>query len=985
NSNVKRDLFTTPVAAKSKNLGATSVVVKSRLSVAKTPKATNKVIQLVLWIVDIGCSKDMTGNLQLLRNFVKKFMGIVRFGNDHFTAIIGYGDYVQRNLTICYVYYVEGLRHNLFLVEQFCDGDLEVAFRSNTCYVWNLKGDDLLTGSRDSNLYIISIFEMATSSPVCLMSRATSIKSWLWHRRLSHLNFGTINQLTSKDLVDGHLKFKYNKDHLCSAYEQDNSAANTLDNEHTSLSSSIVVEEDEAPQIVSSSAEQVAIEPNSPVLKKNADEFVQEDVANFNGNVFYSAPPTHVFLKAESSSTYQDPSNMHEFHQKHRSSDSINIVAVKRIWKNKTDVENTVIRNKSRLVSKDQEEGIDFEESFAPVARLEAVRIFMAYEVHKNFPIYQMDDKTTFLNGPLKEEVFVRQPDGFVDPDFLNHVYRLKLALYGLKQAPRAWHAQLKIPQRGQRIFHYLTQTINLGLWYSKDYGFELIAYSDADLVGCNDDCKSTSEGIRFLGDKLVSWSSKKQDCTSMSTAKAEYVSLSACCAQVIWIRTQLLDYGFRYNKIPIYCDSKSAIAISCNLKKEATQYHRFIKLIIADLMKKFPDFPQRIEEDYHSIKDDIPLVSVYTTRNVLVRGMLILDEFLTTEIHATDDFKEYETVFMTIDVPINQPQPVVSTQGTHRSTPRAHMTPTLTASPQEKKRKQSETKDDDDYRDRLEPESHKDNPEHVDDDDDKDAEKVDEEEGEETIIDEDEAIPEDETSELITELQDINKCVIIIFNYERMKATLNDALSNQFKNAEEITEVVRITTDQPHGLDFMKQIIVMRENDKPDSFSEADFKYLNKNDIADLYYICRNKKVNYRETKLMNSLITFIRSRVIWKRVHDFQLGIESYQIKVTLTAPTLTFLGIEAHKPYSIVDKPFTGLIYLNITDEKRVMYLTEIVKFCDATLENVLKEVKLKIFQSEPCRIPPLLGELDHDILTAFEREITKRLSLPTMKRL
>ncbi|GJV65458.1 hypothetical protein Tco_1476286 [Tanacetum coccineum] len=104
---------------------------------------------------------------------------------------------------------------------------------------------------------------------------------------------------------------------------------------------------------------------------------------------------------------------------------------------------------------------------------------------------------------------------------------------------------------------------------------------------------------------------------------------------------------------------------------------------------KKFLDIPQKIEEDYHSIKDDIPLVSVYTTGNVLVRGMLIPDAFLTEEIRATDDFKEYETVFMNVDVPINQPQLVVSTQGMHRSTPRAHRTPTLTASPQGKKRKE--------------------------------------------------------------------------------------------------------------------------------------------------------------------------------------------------------------------------------------------------------------------------------------------------------
>ncbi|GJR77681.1 hypothetical protein Tco_0916646 [Tanacetum coccineum] len=125
-----------------------------------------------------------------------------------------------------------------------------------------------------------------------------------------------------------------------------------------------------------------------------------------------------------------------------------------------------------------------------------------------------------------------------------------------------------------KRIFQYLRQTINMGLWYSKDFGFELITYSDADLTGRHDDCKSSSGGIQFLGDKLVSWSLKKQDCIAMSTTEAEYVSLSACCAQVIWMRTQLLDYGFWYNKIPIYCDSQSAVAISCNPVQHSRTKH---------------------------------------------------------------------------------------------------------------------------------------------------------------------------------------------------------------------------------------------------------------------------------------------------------------------------------------------------------------------------------------------------------------------------
>ncbi|GJW18040.1 retrovirus-related pol polyprotein from transposon TNT 1-94 [Tanacetum coccineum] len=455
----------------------------------------------------------------------------------------------------------------------------------------------------------------------------------------------------------------------------DNSTANTLDNENTPSSSSIIVEEDEAPQIVSSSTEQISSEPNTPVLNENADEFVQEDVAEFNGNVFYYPPQTPVFEEAESSSTYQDldpskpvmtrrqlhtdvkvcmyalilsttkPKNIKEVMLDANWTESMhdelnqfkrfdvwelvectigrNIIAVKWIWKNKTDAENMVIQNKSRLVAKGygQKEGIDFEESFAPVARLEAIRIFVAYAAHKNFPIYQMDIKTAFLNSPLKEEDFVRHPDGFVNPDFPNHIYRLKKALYGLKQALRAWYNKLfsflienhftkgiialtlftrrhgdnillvkiyvddiifgstnsvfsnrfaklmkdnfEISMIGEmkfflglqarptkkhlkevkRIFRYLRQTINMGLWYSKDSGFELIAYSDADHAGCNNDCKNTCGGIQFLGDKLVSW-------------------------------TQLLDYGLRYTKIPMYRDSKSEIAISCNSVQHSRTKH---------------------------------------------------------------------------------------------------------------------------------------------------------------------------------------------------------------------------------------------------------------------------------------------------------------------------------------------------------------------------------------------------------------------------
>nr|GEV48328.1 retrovirus-related Pol polyprotein from transposon TNT 1-94 [Tanacetum cinerariifolium] len=125
-----------------------------------------------------------------------------------------------------------------------------------------------------------------------------------------------------------------------------------------------------------------------------------------------------------------------------------------------------------------------------------------------------------------------------------------------------------------KRIFRYLKGTINLGLWYPKDSGFDLTAYSDADHVGCHLDRKSTSGSIQILGDKLVCWSFKKHNCLSISTAESEYVAVSSYCAQVLWMRTQLTDYGFFYDKVPIYCDSKSTIAISCNLVQHTRTKH---------------------------------------------------------------------------------------------------------------------------------------------------------------------------------------------------------------------------------------------------------------------------------------------------------------------------------------------------------------------------------------------------------------------------
>ncbi|GJU18733.1 integrase, catalytic region, zinc finger, CCHC-type containing protein [Tanacetum coccineum] len=160
-----------------------------------------EVVHIVLWYLDSGCSKHMTGQRSQLINFVSKFLGTVRFGNDQVAAIMGYGDYQIGNVTISRVYYIEGLGHNLFSVCQLCDSDLEVAFQKHSCFVRDLDGVDLLKGSRGTNLYTFLLEDMLKSYPICLLSKASKTKSWLWHRRLSHLNFGTINQLAKEGLV----------------------------------------------------------------------------------------------------------------------------------------------------------------------------------------------------------------------------------------------------------------------------------------------------------------------------------------------------------------------------------------------------------------------------------------------------------------------------------------------------------------------------------------------------------------------------------------------------------------------------------------------------------------------------------------------------------------------------------------------------------------------------------------------------------------
>ncbi|GJU01625.1 retrovirus-related pol polyprotein from transposon TNT 1-94 [Tanacetum coccineum] len=572
------------------------------------PSGYKWIVQLILFIFDSGCTKHMTGNLKLLCNFVEKYLGTVRFGNDQFALILGYGDLVQGNIMIN-------------------------------------KGNDLVTGNHGSDFYIISPQETFSSTPICLMAKASPTQAWLWHQRLSHLNFDYINLLLKKDVVIGLPKLKYVKDQLCSSCEVSKakrssfktkvvpSSKRRLNLLHMDLCGPmrvasingkkyilVIVDDysrytwtlflrskDETPEVLKDFL--IMIQRNLQALASDYDNsgpaphlqhaspLADTTVLSQQELDLLFGPLYDEFFNAGTSSVINSSSPTDNSKQQD-TPPTTNIQSLIDPTTPTTNVnaeENNNNQAEATQVQQDEfinpfctsEEGIDFEESFAPVARLEAVRIFVAYVAHKSFPIYQMNVKTAFLNGPLKEKVYVAQPDGFVDPDDPEKVYRLRKALYGLKQAPRAYRFEMSL--RNEILFRTsdlpipMRGTINIGLWYPEDSGFELTAFLDADHARCINTRKSTYRGIQFLGDKLVSWMSKKQDCTAMSSTKAEYMALSAGCAQVMCMRMQLKDYGFNYNKIPLYCDSQSAIAISCHpvqhsrTKHIHTQYH-FIK-----------------------------------------------------------------------------------------------------------------------------------------------------------------------------------------------------------------------------------------------------------------------------------------------------------------------------------------------------------------------------------------------------------------------
>nr|GEW47268.1 Gag-Pol polyprotein [Tanacetum cinerariifolium] len=435
-------------------LRSTNCVDSSSLS-----KST--VVQIVLWYLDSGCSKHIMRGRSRLMNFVKKFIKTVIFGNDHFGAIMDYRDYMIGDSVIFRVYYVEGLGHNLFSIRQFYDFNMDVTFKKHSCYVRDTDGVELIKGSHGSNLYTISVEDKMKSSPICLLSKASQNKSWLCE------NLGKLQAIVDIGIFVSYAPSKKEPPRIERQFSPTlvvhapvNSAgkpsSTTIDQDLPSPSispSSLALQSHDLHQGIA--AESTFIEDN-PIAPVDNNPFI---------NVFASKPSSDASSSGDVSSTETtyvsqtlhhliEPKNfkfaitddcwfqamqdeIHEFDRLQvwelvPQLDCVMITALKWIYKVKLDKYGDVLKNKAWLVAKGyrQKEEIDFEESFALVARIDAIRIFITNAAGKNMTIYQMDVKTSFLNGELNEEVYVSQPEGFVDPDHPTHVYRLKKALY---------------------------------------------------------------------------------------------------------------------------------------------------------------------------------------------------------------------------------------------------------------------------------------------------------------------------------------------------------------------------------------------------------------------------------------------------------------------------------------------------------------------------------------------------------------------------
>nr|GEU66081.1 retrovirus-related Pol polyprotein from transposon TNT 1-94 [Tanacetum cinerariifolium] len=693
-SNMKKELFahqeTISIMSQQKEARIKYYKTREDKEIDKVIALENKVklVDIILFIVDSGCSKHMTGNLKLLTYFVEKFIGTVKFRNDQIASILGYED-----LSTCYIRDLKGndiltgLHAQIRTIRtekgtEFLNKTLHAYFakeciRRETSTARTPKQNDVVE-RRDRTL-VEATRTMLSTAKVSLFFWAEAIATACFSQNRSLVI--PRHEKTPYHIINGRkpcVKFFHIFGSLCYivrdgenldkmkekgdacifvGYSTLSRAYRVFNKRTRIIIETIHVNFDEFPHMASDHVTETVTTSNeldflfslmfdellnetTPVVSKSSvvnaadapNQFQQKHTTpststtvakdtpslniqttpktTFEDNEFINIFCTPVQEQGETPSRYVDSSNMNTFHQRRPSEHR---------WTKDHPLEQDIgnpsqsIRTRRQLeadgemcmfaftVSRTKSKNI--KEAMADFAwiesMLEELHQFDRLDIHQS-PRGIFINQAKYAQEILKkhgmtscDSVGTSMATKHLDVDLsgtpvdqTKYHSMVRALMYLTASRPDIVHAtcycaryQAKPTEKHltavEQIFWYLKATINIRLWYSKDTGFKLKAFSDLDHAGCLDSCKSTSGGIQFLGgDKLVSWSSKKQDCTSMSLAGAEYVSLSACCAQVLWLRTQLTDYGFYFDKIPMYCDSKATIAISCNPVQHSRTKH---------------------------------------------------------------------------------------------------------------------------------------------------------------------------------------------------------------------------------------------------------------------------------------------------------------------------------------------------------------------------------------------------------------------------
>nr|GEX45087.1 hypothetical protein [Tanacetum cinerariifolium] len=600
--NTKKDkIRRTPSSTQKNKVEAHPRTVKSSLKNKNydvEPKGT--IVQVVLWYLDFDCSKYMTRDRSQLTNFVNKFLGTVKFVNDHVAKIMGYGDFQIRNVTISRIYYVEGLGHNLFFVRKVCDSNLKVAFRQHTCFIRNLEGKSKKKPhkpkSEDTNqeqlyllhmdlcgpMHVASVNEkvgishetsvarsphqngvierrnrtlieatrtmlMYAKAPLFVWAKAVATACYtqnrfivrlchdkkpyeLLHDKLHDLSFfhvfgalcyptndsKNLGKLQSKADIGIFIGYAPTKKAFRIYNQRTRRIIKTI---HDLLLQPLFDElltpppsvDIPAPEVIAPIAKVVATKPAASIDSPSSATVDQDAPSPSNSQTSLETQSPVIYNDVEEENHDLDVAYMNNDpffgisipENVSKASSSLNVIPT---------VVHTTAPNSEH-------------ESFAPVARLDAIRIFIVFAAHMNIIVYQMDVKTTFLNNILREEVYVSQPDGFVDKDNPNHVYKLKNALYGLKQAPRACYpmdtpmvekSKVDEDPKGKSVdpTHYrgMVGTLMYLTASRPDLTFAVcMSYADADHASFQYTRRSTSGSMQLLGDGLVSWSSKSR------------------------------------------------------------------------------------------------------------------------------------------------------------------------------------------------------------------------------------------------------------------------------------------------------------------------------------------------------------------------------------------------------------------------------------------------------------------------------------------